>query len=307
MDYELYHDESKEHGYWHGILLVPTVTKSLIINHLKQVRLYVGYEHPLRFTRIDAFNRKFHCSEAWLDFAIGSLITKFNSRYPHQICTGETIQGKKQYAIFDDIVGRHSLGLKFILLRDRDQFGNMYDSLDYGGKVETSFRTAAKGGLHYLFSEDNHACIMKIHFDGHEHYHRNVDPDRIVGRPNGLRNYCQFKENCPIDDNTSDHREDSSQEYDDCQLLQLTDLFVGSFRTAFGFLGQGKIQAQIALAQPVKELVKRYKQGYARMQNSRWRNSFCMSESFIEDDKWQFQDLEYADSLKKRQLNLWDA
>ena len=25
MDYELYHDESKVDGYWHGILLVPVV------------------------------------------------------------------------------------------------------------------------------------------------------------------------------------------------------------------------------------------------------------------------------------------
>ncbi len=23
MDYDLYHDESKEGGYWHGMLLVP--------------------------------------------------------------------------------------------------------------------------------------------------------------------------------------------------------------------------------------------------------------------------------------------
>jgi hypothetical protein len=305
MDYELYHDESKEHGYWHGILLVPTATKSIIINHLKQVRLYLGYEHPLRFTRIDAINRKFDCSEAWIDFAIGSMITKFNFKRPHRIYTGEKVQGQKQYAIFDDIIGRNPLGLKFILFRDRDQFRNMYESMEYASKVETSFITATKGGLHYLFSEDNHARIVRIHFDGHDHLNRNVDPNRIVDCLKGLRNYCYLKEDCPIDDETSDHRKDDSQGYDDCQLLQLTDLFVGSFRTAFGFLGQGKIQAQIVLAQPVKELVKRYKEGYARMQNSRWRNSFCMSDSFIENGKWEFQDLEYADSLKKRQLNLW--
>ena len=47
MDYEIYHDESKEHGYWHGILLVPITSKSRIIEHLEQAREYVGYEHPL--------------------------------------------------------------------------------------------------------------------------------------------------------------------------------------------------------------------------------------------------------------------
>ncbi len=306
MDYEIYHDESKEHGYWHSILLVPTATKPIIIKHLKQVRAYTGYEHPLSFKNITAIKTVFRCAEAWLGFAIGSMITKFNFNYPYQICTGERVRGQNKYAIFDNLVERHPLGVKSILFRDRDQFENMHDSLDYGGKIETSFRTAVKGGLHYLFSEDNHAHIVKIHFDGHEHYGRNVDPERIVDRLNGLRDYCQFKENCPIDDGCSDHREENSQEYDDCQLLQLTDLFVGSFRTAYGFLGQGEIQEQRKLADPVKELVKRYKQGYARMQNSRWRNSFCVSESFIEDGKWQFQNLEYAESQKKQQRTFWD-
>lgn len=306
MDYEIYHDESKEHGYWHGILLVPIATKSLITNHLKQVRDHVGYKHPLGIKSIKAINRVSNCAEAWLDYAIGSMITKFNFKYPHPICTGEKVRGQKQLAIFDDLVQRHPLGVKFILFRDRDQFENMYDSMDYGAKVETSFRIAVKGGLHHLFSEVNHAHIVKINFDGHEHHGHNVDPERIINRLNGLKNYCQFKENCPIDDRSSDHRKRYSQEYDNCQLLQLTDLLVGAFRTAYGFMGQGKIQEQVSLAKPVKALVRRYKKGHARMQNSRWRNSFCVSESFIKDGEWQFQNLKYAESQEKRQGTFWD-
>ena len=306
MDYEIYHDESKEHGYWHGILLVPTATKSLIVNHLKQVRIHVEYEHPLRFTNIDAINRPFNCAEAWLGFAIGSMITKFHSTLRHGICTGEKVRGKKQYAIFYNLVNGNPLGVKFILFRDRDQFKNMYDSLDHGGKVETSFRIAIKGGLHYLFLKDHYARIVKIYFDGHEHLGRNIDPERIFDRLKGLRDYCQLEENCPIDDGSSDHRKRHSKVYDNCQLLQLTDLLVGSFRTAYGFEGQGEIPAQRKLAEPVKVLVKRYKQGYTRMQNSRWRNSFCVSESFIKDDNWQFQNLEYAESQEKQQRTFWD-
>jgi len=307
MDYEIYHDESKEHGYWHGILLVPTATKPLIINHLIQVRKYVDYQYPLSFKKINAKNKIFNCAEAWLDFAVGSMITKFNSKCPYQIFTGEKIRDIKQLSIFDDMVKRNYLGVKFILSRDREQFKNMYDSLDYGGKVEISFRIAFKGGLHYIFSEDNHARIVKIHFDGHRHYDRNIDPERIHNRLKGLRDYCQLKENCPIDDGSSDHRKDGSQKYNDCQLLQLTDLFVGSFRTAFGYLGEGKISAQRKLAEPVKTLVKRYKEGYARMKNSRWRDSFCVSESFIEDGKWRFQNIEYAESKEKQYPTFWDT
>ena len=306
MDYEIYHDESKEHGYWHGILLVPTTSKSRIIEHLKQVREHTGYHAPLSLKGIKTFGKIFDCAEAWLDFAIGSMITKFNSKYPHQICTGEKVRGQKQLAIFEKLVQGYPLGVKFILFRDRDQFKDMYDLLDHGGKFETSFRIAVKSGLHYLFSGDNHARIVKMHFDGHEHFGRNIDHERIVGRCKGLRDYCQFKENCPIEDGSSDHRKKPSKEYDNCQLLQLTDLLVGSFRTAFGFFGKGKIREQGLLAKPFKELVRRYKQGYARMQNSRWRNSFCLSESFIENGKWQFQGLEYAESQENKQKNFWE-
>ncbi|OHB84319.1 MAG: hypothetical protein A2Z38_08390 [Planctomycetes bacterium RBG_19FT_COMBO_48_8] len=307
MDYEIYHDESKEHGYWHGVLLVPTATKPLIIQHLKKVREHTKYQDPLCIKNVRSFGKVFNCAEAWIDFGIGSLITKFNIKYPHQIFTGERIRGKKQFSIFDDIVKRNYLGVKFILSRDREQFKKMYDLLDHGAKVETSFRIAVKGGLHYMFSEDNHARIVKIHFDGHRHYGRNIDPERIHNRLKGLRDYCQLKENCPIDDDSSDHRKDGSQKYDDCQLLQLTDLFVGSFRTAFGFLGEGKKPAQRELAKPVKALVERYKEGYARMKNSRWRNSFCVSESFIKDGKWRFQDIEYAESKEKQHPTFWEA
>jgi len=306
MDYEIYHDESKERGYWHGILLVPTTSKSRIIEHLKQVRGHTKYHDPLSLKGIKTFGKIFDCAEAWLDYVIGSMITKFRSKDPYPICTGEKVRGQKQLDIFENLVQRHPLGVKFILFRDRDQFKDMYDSLDHGGKFETSFRIAAKGGLHYLFSEDNHARIVKMHFDGHEHLGRNIDYERIVDRCKGLRDYCQFKENCPIEDGSSDHRKRVSKEYDNCQLLQLTDLLVGSFRTAFGYSGQGKIQEQGVLAKPIKELVRRYKQGYARMQSSRWRNSFCLSESFIEDDKWQFQDLEYAGSQENKQKTFWD-
>ena len=306
MDYEIYHDESKEHGYWHGILIVPTATKSLVINHLKQVREHTKHQYPLSIKKIKSYGKIFNCAEAWIDYAIGTMITKFNSQLPYQIFTGERIRDKKQYDIFDNLINRNPLGVKFILSCDKDQFEKMYNSLDYGSKVEISFGIAVKGGFHYIFSEDNHARIDKIHFDGHKHHGRNINPERILNRLKGLRDYCQIKENCPIDDRSSDHRIANSQKYDDCQLLQLTDLLVGSFRTAFGFLGQVELPAQRELAKPVKALIERYQKGYARMRNSRWKNSFCLSVSLIEDGKWQFQDIEYAENQRNKQGTLWD-
>ncbi len=42
MDYDLYHDESKEAGYWHGILLVPRDTRHKLLDGLKQIRTNTG-------------------------------------------------------------------------------------------------------------------------------------------------------------------------------------------------------------------------------------------------------------------------
>ncbi|MBN2589710.1 MAG: hypothetical protein JXA96_07600 [Sedimentisphaerales bacterium] len=303
MDYELYHDESKVHGYWHGILLVPIESKPLVIEYLEKVRKYTRYEAIIGIKKIKTEGKIFSCAEAWLDYCIGAMITQFNYKYPHQIFTGERIRDEKQYEIFENIVNRNPLGLKFILFRDKDQFKNMYNSLDHGGKIEVSFRIAAKSGLHYLFSEENHIRIKKIHFDGYEHHGRNIDKKRIIERLNGLRNYCYFKENCSIDDRSSKHNRENCQLYEDCQLLQLTDLLIGSFRTALGYYGQGNIPAQKTLANHVQVLIERYKKGYARMRYSRWKDSFCISESYIENEKWQFQDIEYA--KKSEQKTFW--
>jgi hypothetical protein len=44
MEYDAYHDESKEAGYWHGILLVPRDTRQRFIDQLKSIRANTGYD-----------------------------------------------------------------------------------------------------------------------------------------------------------------------------------------------------------------------------------------------------------------------
>ncbi|MHC4927952.1 MAG: hypothetical protein ACYTER_11650, partial [Planctomycetota bacterium] len=122
---------------------------------------------------------------------------------------------------------------------------------------------------------------------------------------NGLRDYCNFSDKVSkiVDDRTSDHRKNDSQSYEDCQLLQLTDLLIGSFRVAFNYTTNNKNYHQM-VADPVKYLVNKYSQGYARMQNSRWKNSFCMSQCSLQDGQWIFEDIEPANNTGK-QLSLF--
>ena len=298
MKYHLYHDESKIDGYWHGILLVPENTKYTFLKYLKEIRENTGHSKPIGIKEINNKDKGLTCAELWVLFAVGAMMSKFG-KSKHSIRLGKLNKGKPIWDNYEDIV-KIPIGAKFILFREKDNLKNMSNSLDYGAKVETTFRMGFKGGIHFLGEADQPIEITKIHFDGYEHYQRSVDYNRIIGRLNDLREYFTIANNVSsIDDRTGNHTKEDCQSYEDCQFLQLTDLLVGSFRVAHGYKTNNKGFHE-KIAEPVKYLIEKYREGYARMQNSRWKGSFCMSECFLENKKWNFQPIEYKSSGRKQ-------
>ena len=151
-------------------------------------------------------------------------------------------------------------------------------------------------------SEDDPIRINSIHFDGCKHYRRNIDRRRIVERLTGLRDYCSISSASDvIYDGSSYHGRDDAQSYDDCQLLQLTDLLIGCFRS---ILIQPTRDLHRTIAYPIESLIQRYSKGYARMQQSKWKSSFCMSECHLEQDKWVFNTIEIETNDKSDQIEL---
>jgi hypothetical protein len=274
MDYELYHDESKEGGFWHGMLLVPVDKKHKLMELLSQARENTNYSEPISIKRVKTQNRIYDCAFSLVQIGVASLRSRTKGQ-PYPIFLGKRYSGKKQYPPrFEGVTGA-----KFILFCERDNLERMSSHPDYGSKVETTFRMGLKGGLHLLGNPDEVIHIEKMHFDGHEHYARHLDRDRIVGRLVGLRSYCSISSSDDlIDDRAGNHKKNDCQEYDDCQLLQLTDLLIGCFRTV---LGTATRPIHKELSYPVKSIVDRYQEGYARIQNSRWRNGFCMSQCYL--------------------------
>jgi hypothetical protein len=227
---------------------------------------------------------------------VASLASSFKNSPPH-IYMGERLLGKREYVLMPELIST-----KFILFRERDDHQLMMNYPDHASKIETTFRMGLKGGLHNLGCKENPINITGIHFDGYKHYSRHINKDRIVNRLYGLRDYCSIVNNNElIDDRSSDHNQPDCQDYDDCQLLQLTDLLVGSFRTVLGDMTN---QIHYELARPVLSLIKRYKQGYSRMKNSRWWSSFCMSQCFLESDYWVFHTLDFWKNVEADQLLL---
>jgi len=275
MDYEVYHDESKVQGYWHGILLVPVAKKQVLLQLLSQARQNTQYIEPLTVKKIKKYGHIYNCADSWVQIGVAALMSRTNNQ-PHPIFLGCKIRGQKDYSLFKSVVGA-----KFILFKYRDNLEKMTGHLDYGSKVETTFRIGLKGGLHLLGDRSERIHITRMHFDGYKHYRRHLEHNRIIERLEGLRDYCSVSTAADIiDDRSSNHKKTDCQEYDDCQILQLTDLLIGCFRTVLT-PGIQTNEVHRKLAQPVKELVNRYRQGSMRMQNSRWRNTFCMSQCYL--------------------------
>lgn len=294
MKYELYHDESKEAGYWHGMLLVPISIKDELISKLVEVRENLNHHHEIGLKSVKKEQGTVYAvADSWLQVAFAALRGRTkNESYP--VYLGDRIKGKKQYSTLES-----PIGCKLIIFREIDNHSG-YDSYpDYGSKVETSFRIGLKGGLHFLGREQSPIEVVKCHFDGHQHYNRKLNPKRIVGRLSGLKSYCDVTDK--IDDRTCNHNEDDSQSYEDCQILQLTDLLVGSFRTC---LHHTKIP-HLKLATHAKNLITEYQKGYRRMQNSKWAGSLCISQCSCREDGWKFESIEYFKKESGQQeLNL---
>jgi hypothetical protein len=288
MDYEVYHDESKTDGFWHGIFLVPVVQKHNLVDLLIQAREKARYHYPLTIKKIRRDGQIFNCAYSWIQTGVAALMARTkNQPYPLAF-HGRNNKEEPSFISFNSVIG-----CKFILFRDRDNFTGMTNHTDYGSKVETTFRMGLKGGIHFLGNDFENIDIQRIHFDGHQHLLRHLDRSRIVGRLYGLRSYCSISEaQDVIDDRTGNHYKSGCQEYVDCQILQLTDLLVGGFRTIFTPQSQTK-EIHRLLSKPLTEIATRYQQGYARMRNSRWRNSFCISQCYLESGEWKFEEIEY--------------
>ncbi len=298
-DYELYHDESMIEGYWHGMLLMPADQKTRLLSYLETARKEVGYFHKISFKKIDSPGPKYELAHAWLSVILGFMRsdTKFES---YSYYTGKKENRKRITNTLDD----QSCGAKFILFRDRDLHKKMWNYPDNTSKIETTFRIGFKGGLHFLFEPQTPVRVTKIHVDGFEHLGRHIDQQRVIDRIQGLRDYCEIVNTLnSIEDGSSDPTHPNAQNYDDCQLLQLTDLLIGSFRSGLGYSGN---HYKNILGKYAKFLIERYMKGTARMHNSRWNHGFCMSQCYLENDQWHFEMIELSENTKVKQLALFE-
>jgi hypothetical protein len=290
-EYDVYHDESQIAGYWHGILFVPRTSRQYLLDLLADVRKNTGRTDPITLKQLDKASGPFYrCVDCWLQIGVGAMLQRFKGKH-YPVPTGQSGRSS-EFVPLTSIIGA-----RFVLFRVVDGLKILTLCADHASRVETTFRMAFKGGLSLFSTTHDKLCVRSLHFDGHRHYGRRLDLNRI------LRNMAsegfEIPDDISLDDASSDHRQKDCQSYDDCQLLQLADILVSGFRTV---LGESTQEAHRLACRPLAELAEKWNRGWRGFSNSRWHVGFCISEASIEDGCWEFRPITRISLAQQPQL-----
>lgn len=276
--YEIWHDECKINGYYHGILFVPTDKKEELIFLLKKTRdeHKLTYDHDIKFA--GSLKKE----------TIGRVISNHLSIFSHIIKTkdnGNTkiynFNGKakheKDYKHFLEICGL--FGCRFGFLKIADNMEAMYFDT-YAKKVETTFRFLLKACCHSMFDKDNPIEISKFYFDGDEHHTGKINMSTIL--KGEFRDYCKLSNPIIVDSRQIKKRNDDTK-----LMICFIDNIVGSWRA---LLEEDNDKNQILYS--IKGIHKRVKEGkiYSNI-NSAWYKSISLSEFYIENNEIKFHDM----------------
>ena len=154
MDYELYHDESLEGGYWHGMLLVPASNKSEFLDLLLRARSNTRYSEKIGIKKVDRKGPIYNCASAWTQIGTACLRSSAKGK-AEPVFLGLQEKGKLQY----EPLGAY--GMKFILFRERDAHKQLTGFSDHASKIETTFALASKAGCTFLVPMKTRSILRK--------------------------------------------------------------------------------------------------------------------------------------------------
>ena len=285
-EYEIYHDESKENGYWHCFYFIPVERKKEITNTLLTIKNNIcPSAEDVSFKKLTKKKKIHHgipnIINSWLSYAVATLHQ--NNKRPIYYYLNSL---KKHPAKLED-----PICAKLTVLRIEDNHKNMYQSLDELTRIETTMRIGIKSGLHGLFFNEP-VSIKNFYIDGEEHYiglyNRTLDYNRIIKRLNSeLRQNIKIDEKCKI---IPIARKESHPNNPNRILIQLADILVGGIRY---FLFKEKSNPNRAKDYAIESIAKLLLErgdysNIARMSNSRFYRAFLISNAKIENGKWKF-------------------
>lgn len=281
LTFDIFHDECKEEGYWHSFIFIPKTTQQKLLSNLIEARETLKYFHPIHFT--DITNKsKSHSEKVRLIKSWTSML--YYSLQEQKINADLYLGHKDNRAVYKKVKGiENKIGAKLVVLREKDNLKKMFSSMNYSKKVEATFRMGLKGGCHFLFK--NAIRIGNIYVDHPEkNFNKNHDGPSILQRLKTEFNnniiFCEDSKICPVDKESYQSKEMVSE------FMQLADISVGAIRTRALQIKVPNLRYEIT--RPLDELFEKDIKNKARMNNSRYLNSFSLSNSWIEEGNWKF-------------------
>jgi hypothetical protein len=305
MIYDIYHDECKEGGYWHGFLFVPRENRKALLSLMQRAREIAGYSGRLHYQDIRSKAKPNHqtysVAQAWTSIGCNALQQRKLRLDPPRVTLGVNPSrgAKPTMEVLD-----YLLRCKFVLLRERDKHEKMFPSMDGLARIHTTFRMAIKGGVHRLFNEQEPIQIGNVFIDGEEQYiglyGRRFDIEPTLERlAREMRGYVSCVDRPKLVPQRNDHELiEDGQNPEDSHLLQLCDLLIGGFR--FHVCVGDRRNARFKISAHCRSLLERDQDNPVRMRNSRYHNGFSLRETWIDKDEWRFGALTLA-SLRRGQ------
>ncbi len=287
-EYIVYHDESKEPGYWHVFLFVPVDSREMLLAALKEALKNSKYKRNDRsYKEIRGSSAGYKMADYWLSILASSFQVQrgagmlpyttgrtLGSRYPNR----ETILQFPRppgcrMAVFQ-IINGHA---------DLDTVG------DKTRKIELTFRMGLQGACHYFHDDNNPMVLRSIFVDRERQYNRPLDRNWIFSKlSTRFRDYCSLSPECQI------NGEDVPD--DDWLILDAADVLLGVIRNIC-VRPDGLHRRKKEHFRAVSPLLEDIQKGQKRMKRSRYGIFGTVSSARLENGQWRYSSL--SDMLRQ--------
>ena len=295
--YDVFHDECKEDGFWHCFIFISRETQKILFNLLQIPRKNLQYYELIHFgdisRRYKNHNPKARLIKSWCSILLYAI--------QQQKIEAQLYLGHKNSKPIHKLIksGNNRIANKLIIFREKNGDQDMYDSMSKSKKIETTFRMGIKGGTHFLFP-NKEILIGNVYIDSSKRaFEENFNTNNILERFKIESNKNVFFEDnskiIPVDKKDYEKNEPISE------FMQLADVVVGGIRTQK--LKMTNFHARYEATYQLKNLLEKETENFARMAKSRYRKGFALSDAFIKNKQWEFENM-HIDSNQSNQLEL---
>ncbi len=306
VTYDIYHDESTEDAYWHGYLFVPRDERKYLLDLLSKARENTRYFSKITYKNLSKRNSRdagiSRIIHSWTSIGIASLQQQKLNKYPAAIYLGKKPQS---FESSEYVTLSRYIKCKFVILKERDLHKKMYFiNTDPLRNIEITFKMGIKLGLHGLFDDEQPVTVGNIFIDGDKHYSkykRNFNKDKIIQDIIlEKRSYVSIMKEAAIIPQNSNHKDaKDNQSAEHSHLLQLCDILIGGFR--FHSISGDINHVRYKVSQQCKELLDHDQSNAIRMKNSRYCKGFTLNEAWLENDEWNFCNLQTVNKIVDEQ------